>query len=170
MSGFQRRLAAPRPVLIPPHASARTVRLVAVRRVTAISAIMLQRCRIAPAVRRPASQVAAYSRSLAKNFGQGSGVSGAENALAWRLGSLQRPQKITAQVPFDLTSAPNAVQAAVTVTQPTGAVTRTVCSSSPCAVTVDERLGDQVLKRLSICCGEMRFGLLVSIISFLDLL
>ena len=55
-------------------------------------------------------------------------------------------QAVTFKVSIALGSVPNAAKARVTLTQPSGTSTQSICTSSPCAVTGDRRQGDhQVL-------------------------
>lgn len=49
-------------------------------------------------------------------------------------------------LPFTLDPYPGAVKVRVTITRPTGAQSQVVCTASPCILTIDARLGDNVAK------------------------
>lgn len=81
-----------------------------------------------------------------KEFGSNAGAGMADTYLAYRLGAAQGPSLVTVRIGFDLAAASGANQVQVTVVQPNTLVARTVCSSSPCAVTVDARQGNHMVK------------------------
>lgn len=83
---------------------------------------------------------------LSKEFAFAGGAAGAQPYLALRLGAVPGVQAMTFKVSIALGSVPNAAKARVTLTQPSGASTQSICTSSPCDVTGDRRQGDhQVL-------------------------
>ena len=79
-----------------------------------------------------------YARG--KEFGSNAGAGMADTYLAYRLGTAATANLKPVGIGF--TMAPGAAQARVTLTQPTGVVTRFTCSTSPCQITVDARLSD----------------------------
>jgi hypothetical protein len=83
---------------------------------------------------------------LGKEFGSNSGAGRADTYLAYRLGGLRPPDNRPVRLSFNLATVPGATQVRVTVTQPSGVVTLTNCSTSPCSVTVDFRQGNHLMK------------------------
>jgi hypothetical protein len=84
---------------------------------------------------------------LGKNFGEGSGATGAQNHLAYRLGRRTGPELVSIDVPLDFASyGGNAVSATVLVTQPSGATSTVTCTASPCTVVVDARQGNHMIQ------------------------
>ena len=81
-----------------------------------------------------------------KWYGFFAGVGNLSRWPAVRLGGVAPAKLRTVYVPFTLMGTPNAAQARLTVTLPSGASTLQVCSSSPCAVTVDARSGSVLMK------------------------
>jgi hypothetical protein len=77
----------------------------------------------------------------AKDFGFCCGLGGGAQWPAARLGGVAPPQLETISVPVNLVLLQNGTQVRVTVTRPTGISSTVVCSSSPCEVTVDSRMG-----------------------------
>ncbi|MGA2266995.1 MAG: hypothetical protein ABSH44_00875 [Bryobacteraceae bacterium] len=74
---------------------------------------------------------------------------GFDNGAAWpgyRVGGVQPGDYHRAYVAFNLARVPGATQVQVTTTMPDGTASKTVCSSSPCAVTVDRRQGDCLIQ------------------------
>jgi len=85
-----------------------------------------------------------YARG--KEFGSNTGAGLADTYLAYRLGGPQPLDNQTEEIDLDLTALPGAAQARVTVIQPSGAIAQTICTSAPCAVTVDRRQGNHFVE------------------------
>ena len=64
---------------------------------------------------------------------------------AVRLGGVLPVQNRALVVSFDLAGVPHATHVSITVTLPSGAVTTTTCSSSPCTVNGDARQGTDLI-------------------------
>jgi hypothetical protein len=74
---------------------------------------------------------------------------GFDNGAAWpgyRVGGVQPGDFRRAYVAFGLAGVRGATQVRVTTTAPDSTISETVCSSSPCAVTVDRRQGDHLIQ------------------------
>jgi len=82
--------------------------------------------------------------NLGKNFGEAFGAPGIDNELAWRLGGLAAAVNRTLWVSFNTAGVPQATQARITLTQPSGVTVTQTCSASPCAVQADARQGNHV--------------------------
>jgi hypothetical protein len=70
-------------------------------------------------------------------------------ATAWplaRIGGVDRTPARTITVPLNLSSVPGSTQARLTVTAPTGTSVQTLCSESPCTISVDDRQGNHQLR------------------------
>ncbi len=79
---------------------------------------------------------------LAKSYGQAYGVGGSDMWPAARLGPVASPVWRVVSIGFLLSSVPNAVNARIRTTSPTGEVSVTDCgNTSPCQLTLDKRLG-----------------------------
>jgi hypothetical protein len=85
-----------------------------------------------------------FARS--KEFGSNSGAGLADTYLAYRLGGVLPPTIRRFAINFNLAPVRGATQARVTLTQPSGVVTVTNCSASPCSVNVDVRTGTPLMK------------------------
>ncbi len=94
-----------------------------------------------PAPCVPGSYVLA---NLGKNFGEAFGAPGIDNHLGWRLGGLAPAVNRTLWVSFRTAGVPQATQARITLTQPSGVTVTQTCSASPCAVQADARQGNHV--------------------------
>jgi hypothetical protein len=81
-----------------------------------------------------------------KYFGQFFGVTSLSNWPGARIGGVAALSPVSVQVAFNLGAVPSAVTADVTTTSPSGQVTVTQCSSSPCNVSVDSRQGDHLFE------------------------
>jgi hypothetical protein len=65
---------------------------------------------------------------------------------AARLGGPDAPQELDVSVGFNLGSVPNAAQAKINLTSPSGATSEFDCGdSSPCSATIDRRQGSHWL-------------------------
>jgi hypothetical protein len=84
--------------------------------------------------------------NLGKNFGEAFGAPGIDNELGWRLGGLAPAVPRTLWVSFSTAGVPEATQARVTLTQPSGVSATQTCSTSPCAVQADARQGNHVVQ------------------------
>ena len=79
---------------------------------------------------------------LAKSYGQTYGVGGSDMWPAARLGPAASPVWREVSIGFLLSSVPDAVNARIRTTSPTGEESVTDCgSTSPCRLTLDKRLG-----------------------------
>jgi hypothetical protein len=65
---------------------------------------------------------------------------------AVRLGGVDPPVNRTVYVPFTLAGVSGAAAVQVTITLPNGAASTQMCPASPCAVTVDARIGSVLMK------------------------
>jgi hypothetical protein len=91
--------------------------------------------------------------NLGKNFGEAFGAPGIDNHLAWRLGGLAPAVNRTLWVSFNIAGVPQATQARITLTQPSGVVVTQTCSASPCAVQADARQGNHVAQLVYLSAG-----------------
>jgi hypothetical protein len=91
--------------------------------------------------------------NLGKNFGEAFGAPGIDNELAWRLGGLAPAVNRTLWVSFNTGGVPNATQARITLTQPSGVTVAQTCSASPCAVQADARQGNHVVQIVYLSAG-----------------
>ena len=82
--------------------------------------------------------------NLGKNFGEAFGAPGIDNELGWRLGGVAPAVSRTLWVSFSTAGVPQATQAQITLTQPSGVVMTQTCSASPCALQADARQGNHV--------------------------
>jgi hypothetical protein len=82
--------------------------------------------------------------NLGKNFGEAFGAPGIDNELAWRLGGLAPAVNRTLWVSFNTAGVPQATQARITLTQPSGVSVTQICSASPCAIPADARQGNHI--------------------------
>jgi hypothetical protein len=82
--------------------------------------------------------------NLGKNFGEAFGAPGIDNELGWSLGGLAPAVSRTLWVSFNLAGVPQATQASITLTQPSGVSVSQTCAASPCAVQADARQGNHV--------------------------
>lgn len=74
---------------------------------------------------------------------------GIGNCASWpatRFGGVAAPDNRSIYVPFTLSGISSASKAQVTITQPNGLATTTVCPASPCKVQVDARTGSVLIK------------------------
>ena len=65
---------------------------------------------------------------------------------AVRQGGVQPALNRTVYIPFRLANVTGAAEVAIVLTQPAGTVTTTVCTTSPCAVTMDARQGSHLMQ------------------------
>jgi len=91
--------------------------------------------------------------NLGKNFGEAFGAPGIDNHLGWRLGGLAPAVNRTLWVSFSTAGVPNATQARITLTQPSGVTVTQTCSASPCAVQADARQGNHVAQVVYLSAG-----------------
>jgi hypothetical protein len=91
--------------------------------------------------------------NLGKNFGEAFGAPGIDNHLGWRLGGLAPAVNRTLWVSFSTAGVPQATQARVTLTQPSGVTVTQTCSASPCAVQADARQGNHVAQLVYLSAG-----------------
>ena len=91
--------------------------------------------------------------NLGKNFGEAFGAPGIDNQLAWRLGGLAPAVNRTLWVSFSTAGVPQATQARITLTQPSGVTFTQTCSASPCAVQADARQGNHVAQLVYLSAG-----------------
>jgi K319L-like, PKD domain len=91
--------------------------------------------------------------NLGKNFGEAFGAPGIDNHLAWRLGGLAPAVNRTLWVSFSAAGVPQATQARITLTQPSGIIVTRTCSASPCAVLADARQGNHVAQLVYLSAG-----------------
>ena len=91
--------------------------------------------------------------NLGKNFGEAFGAPGIDNQLAWRLGGLAPAVNRTLWVSFSTAGVPQATQARITLTQPSGVIVTQTCSASPCAVQADARQGNHVAQLVYLSAG-----------------
>ena len=91
--------------------------------------------------------------NLGKNFGEAFGAPGIDNELAWRLGGLAPAVNRTLWVSFNMAGVPQATQARITLTQPSGVTVTQTCSASPCAVQADARQGNHVAQLVYLSAG-----------------
>jgi hypothetical protein len=91
--------------------------------------------------------------NLGKNFGEAFGAPGIDNHLAWRLGGLAPPVNRTLWMSFSTAGVPQATQARITLTQPSGIIVTQTCSTSPCAVQADARQGNHVAQLVYLSAG-----------------
>ena len=91
--------------------------------------------------------------NLGKNFGEAFGAPGIDNHLAWRLGGLAPAVSRTMWVSFNTAGVPQATQARITLTQPSGVTVTQTCSASPCAVQADARQGNHVAQLVYLSAG-----------------
>ena len=91
--------------------------------------------------------------NLGKNFGEAFGAPGIDNQLAWRLGGLAPAVNRTLWVSFSTAGVPQATQARITLTQPSGVTVTQTCSASPCAVQADARQGNHVAQLVYLSAG-----------------
>lgn len=82
----------------------------------------------------------------AKDWAQGTGAAGAGTHLGHRLGGVDAPSNTTAQFAFQLADFAPADRARVTVIQPSGKSQVVNCAASPCALPVDARQGDHMVR------------------------
>jgi hypothetical protein len=82
--------------------------------------------------------------NLGKNFGEAFGAPGIDNELGWRLGGVAPVVNRTLWVSFSTAGVPQATQARITLTQPSGVTVTQTCSASPCALQADARQGNHV--------------------------
>jgi len=75
-------------------------------------------------------------------FGYGAGA----GWPASRVGGLAAPAPLTITLPHILTSVANAVKIRITLLAPNGVSSSSTCTSTPCQVTVDSRLGQHMMK------------------------
>ena len=80
-----------------------------------------------------------------KYFGMSFGIGAGADWPAVRFGKPDGAMARPAVVAFDLQTVPGAVSARVKATAPTGVSSTTLCSASPCTVTIDSREGDTQL-------------------------
>lgn len=70
-------------------------------------------------------------------------------ATAWpsaRIGGVDQTPARTISIPLNLSSVPGSTQARLTVTAPTGVSVETLCTESPCTISVDDRQGNHQLR------------------------
>ncbi len=91
--------------------------------------------------------------NLGKNFGEAFGAPGIDNELGWRLGGLAAAVSRTLWVSFNTAGVPQATQARITLTQPSGVTVTQTCSASPCAVQADARQGNHVAQLVYLSAG-----------------
>jgi hypothetical protein len=91
--------------------------------------------------------------NLGKNFGEAFGAPGIDNHLGWRLGGLAPAVNRTLWVSFSTAGVPQATQARITLTQPSGVTVTQTCSASPCAVQADARQGNHVAQLVYLSAG-----------------
>jgi hypothetical protein len=91
--------------------------------------------------------------NLGKNFGEAFGAPGIDNELGWRLGGLAPAVNRTLWVSFSTAGVPQATQARITLTQPSGITVTQTCSASPCAVQADARQGNHVAQLVYLSAG-----------------
>ena len=91
--------------------------------------------------------------NLGKNFGEAFGAPAIDNELAWRLGGLAPAVNRTLWVSFSTAGVPQATQARITLTQPSGVAVTQTCSASPCAVQADARQGNHVVQIVYLSAG-----------------
>jgi len=91
--------------------------------------------------------------NLGKNFSEAFGAPGIDNHLAWRLGGLAPAVNRTLWVSFSAAGVPQATQARITLTQPSGIIVTQTCSASPCAVQADARQGNHVAQLVYLSAG-----------------
>ena len=88
-----------------------------------------------------------WSFNLTKFTGQTFGMGGGDMWAAARLGGPDAPQELDVSVGFNLGSVPNAAQAKINLTSPSGATSEFDCGdSSPCSATIDRRQGSHWLR------------------------
>ena len=75
-------------------------------------------------------------------FGYGAGASWP----AARLGEPQAPEGLTVNIPILLDAHPRSTKVRITIVTPTGVTTSSICTSSPCRVVIDSRLGKHLMK------------------------
>ncbi|MDP8989827.1 MAG: hypothetical protein M3N41_07075 [Acidobacteriota bacterium] len=91
--------------------------------------------------------------NLGKNFGEAFGAPGIDNELAWRLGGLAPAINRTLWVSFNTAGVPQATQATITLTQPSGVTVTQTCSAPPCAVQADARQGNHIVQLGYLAAG-----------------
>jgi hypothetical protein len=87
-----------------------------------------------------------YVSKKAKNFGFAFGFGFGSGWPSARLGPIAASQGRQASVGFDSAAVSGATQVRVTIRKPDGGTVQSVCQASPCAVTVDERQGDHLMR------------------------
>lgn len=90
-----------------------------------------------------------------KWFGEFFGFSNTGDWAAQRAGGPVPPQLHPLDITFDLSLLPEAQQVMVTITDPSGAVSQTSCSSSPCTIQVDTRLGNPLISLQYLSSGGL---------------
>lgn len=91
-------------------------------------------------------QLSDASIANGKWFGFFAGMGQSHRWPAARLGGVDSATISTVYVPFTLTGVTNSTQVRLSMLSPTGVVTTQLCSSSPCAGTVDHRTGSVLMK------------------------
>ena len=81
-----------------------------------------------------------------KTFGMMWGIGAGSAWPAYRVGGVQPIARRRVRVGFNRTQVPGAAQVRVTTTAPTGEVQQTLCTSSPCAVSIDGRSGEHIFR------------------------
>ncbi len=89
-----------------------------------------------------------------KPLGMASGSGNVPVALADRLGGLAPVSNRTLLVSGNISAVPNATKMRVTITLPSGTVTATTCTSSPCSVTGDVRQSGALMQIAYLSSGD----------------
>jgi hypothetical protein len=85
--------------------------------------------------------------SSGKEYGFTAGAGSAQSYLAYRLRAPAGATLRSIPVSFSLTDVPNAASVNLHLTSPSGAQTDTLCTSSPCTVSVDARQGNYLIEK-----------------------